>query len=127
MGSELLELVKSRRSDLGLSYQSLAAACVDPVSGVKVSTGWVHRLETGAPVTPPSVESLRALAAGLQLPDARLREAAAAQFFEVRLSWEATGEAAGLLAQVAVLPEGQRRALLGLVEVMAAGALAAGD
>jgi transcriptional regulator with XRE-family HTH domain len=119
MADELQELVKVRRQELGLSYHSLAAASVDAGSGATVSTGWLHRLETGAPVVAPSVSALAALATGLRLDLSRLQEAAAAQFFGLRLHWEATGEAAEVLAALAVLPEGQRRALLGLLRVMA--------
>lgn len=122
MASDLLELVRSRRVELGLSYQSLAAACVDPSSGTKASSGWLHRLETSAPVIPPSLELLGALAVGLQLPRATLQEAAAAQFFDVRVTWEMSGEAARFLGMVESLPEGQRRALMDLVAVIAAGA-----
>lgn len=121
MGSELLDLVRARRLEVGLSYQGLAAACVDPLSGAKASSGWLHRLETSAPVIPPSVDVLGALAVGLQLPKAQLREAAAAQFFDVHVAWEMSGEAADLLAQLAVLPEGQRRAVADLIRVMAEG------
>ncbi|HEY9372863.1 helix-turn-helix transcriptional regulator [Streptomyces sp.] len=121
MGSELLELVRSRRKELGLSYQSLAAACVDPSSGTTASSAWLHRLETSAPVIPPSVEVLGALAAGLQLPLAMLQEAAAAQFFDLRVPWEMSDEAADLLADVAALPKAQREALTALIKVMAEG------
>jgi transcriptional regulator with XRE-family HTH domain len=119
MADALRELLKARRGELGLSYQSLAAACSGAGSGASVSTGWLHRLETGAPVVAPSAEVLTALAAGLRLETVRLREAAAAQFFGLRLPWAASGEAAELLEQVAVLPEDQRRALLDLIQVMA--------
>jgi transcriptional regulator with XRE-family HTH domain len=118
---ELLQLVKARRGELGLSYQALAAASVGPESETTVSSGWLHRLETGAPVIPPSAEALAALAAGLRLDLVRLQEAAAAQFFELRLQWETSGEAAELLALVAALPEEQRVALLNLIRVMAKG------
>jgi transcriptional regulator with XRE-family HTH domain len=119
MADELRELLKARRGELGLSYQSLAAACADAGSGASVSTGWLHRLETGAPVVAPSAEVLTTLSAGLRLETARLREAAAAQFFGLRLPWTASGEAADLLELMAVLPENQRRALIDLIQAMA--------
>jgi transcriptional regulator with XRE-family HTH domain len=121
MGSELLELVRARRLELGLSYQSLAAACVDPTSGVKASAAWLHRLETSAPVIPPSVDVLGAMAVGLQLPRAQLQEAAAAQFFDLHIPWEMSGEAAAILADLAVLPEGQQQAVVNLLRVLAEG------
>lgn len=119
MADELRQLVAERRRELGLSFQSLAAASLDAGSGATVSSGWLHRLETGASVVPPSAEALAALAVGLQLELVRLQEAAAAQFFGLRLAWKATGEAAGFLAALAVLPGVQRRALLDLIQVMA--------
>ncbi|MFB6963096.1 helix-turn-helix domain-containing protein [Streptomyces sp. NPDC056309] len=119
MADDLLRLVKARRQELGLSFHSLAAASVDVESGAVVSKGWLYRLETGAPVIAPSAEVLAALAVGLRLELARLQEAAAAQFFGLRLPWEASGEAAEWLAALEVLPDGQRRALLDLVQVMA--------
>ena len=121
MADELRQLVAERRQKLGLGYQSLAAVCVDAESGTTVSSGWLHRLETGAPVVPPSPDALAALAVGLRLDVSRLQEAAAAQFFGLRLGWEASGEAADYLAALAVLPDGQRRAVLDLVRVMAKG------
>jgi transcriptional regulator with XRE-family HTH domain len=119
VADELLQLVKARRGELGLSYQALAAASVDAESASSVSSGWLHRLETGAPVIPPSAETLAALAVGLRLDLARLQEAAAAQFFGLRLRWETSGEAADLLAMMATLPEPQRLALVELIRVMA--------
>lgn len=117
----MLRLVKTRRGELGLSYHSLAAACVDAESETTVSSGWLHRLETGAPVVAPSAEVLAALSAGLRVDLVRLQEAASAQFFGLRLPWEASGEAAELLALVGALPEGQRWALLDLIRVMVKG------
>jgi hypothetical protein len=67
------------------------------------------------------MELLGALAAGLQLPRVRLQEAAAAQFFDVRLSWDVSGEAADLVADLSALPERQRQALADLIRVMAKG------
>ncbi|MEU6597892.1 hypothetical protein [Streptomyces flaveolus] len=119
MASDFAELVRSRRLELHMGYQSLAAVCVDPASGTRASAGWLHRLETGAPVNPPSLELLSALAAGLQLPRAQLQEAAAAQFFDVRPSWEASESSAAILADLADLPEAQRRAVVELIRVLA--------
>ncbi|MFE7727348.1 helix-turn-helix domain-containing protein [Streptomyces anthocyanicus] len=119
MGDELRSLVGSRRREVGLSYQSLAAACQEFGGPAAVSSAWLHRLETGAPVNAPSPETLDALAAGLRLEPARLREAAAAQFFGVHVEWEASGEAADLLRMVGALPPHQQAALVDLVRVMA--------
>lgn len=119
MADELRELVGSRRRELKLSYQSLAVACTVDRDDASVSSGWLHRLETGDPVHAPSAGVLEALAVALRLEPAKLREAAAAQFFGLRLPWTASGEAAALLEMMAVLPENQREALVDLVRVMA--------
>lgn len=119
--AELARLVSARRKELGLSYQSLAAVSVDPNTATKASSGWLHRLETGEPVIAPSADLLAALAAGLDLPKASLQEAAAAQFFDLRLPWKQTGEAARFLEAVESMPERQRKALMDLAAVIAAG------
>ena len=119
MGDELRVLVSDRRREVGLSYQSLAAKCRKTADAAAVSSGWLHRLETGAPINAPSPEALESLADGLGLKPARLREAAAAQFFGVRVDWEASGEAAELLRMVGALPQHQQAALVELVRVMA--------
>jgi transcriptional regulator with XRE-family HTH domain len=121
MSSELLDLVRTRRLELGLSYAGLAAVSVDPASGAKPSAAWLHRLETSEPVIPPSRGLLSALSVGLQLPLARLQEAAAAQFFGLQTSWERSGDASAVLADLAQLPEHQRRAFLKLIRAVAQG------
>jgi transcriptional regulator with XRE-family HTH domain len=118
MADELRALLWERRGELRLSYQSLAAACIEAGVGASVSAAWLHRLETGEAVIAPSAETLAALAIGLRTDVVRLQEAAAAQFFGLRLPWDASGEAADLLGLVAALPEHQRRALIDLVRVM---------
>ncbi|MGA4896729.1 hypothetical protein ACPCAJ_02020 [Streptomyces griseoincarnatus] len=119
MADELRQLVGKRRQELNLSYHSLAVACTAAETGATVSTGWLHRLERGAPIVAPSEEVLAALAVALQLELASLQEAAAAQFFGLRTQWDASGEAAEALAMLATLPERQRRALLDLIRVLA--------
>jgi len=119
VADELRQLVGARRRELGLSYHALAAAAVD--AGTSVSTGWLHRLESGAPVIAPSPEVLAAVAVGLRMDRVRLQEAAAAQFFGLRLDREASGEAGEVLAALAVLPDDQRRALVDLIRVIAEG------
>jgi transcriptional regulator with XRE-family HTH domain len=113
VADELRELVRNRRNALGLSYQALAKAVET------VSAGWLHRLETGDPISAPSVGTLEALAVGLRVDVVRLREAAAAEFFGLRLPWAASGEAAEVGELVEALPEHQRRAVIDLLRVMA--------
>jgi transcriptional regulator with XRE-family HTH domain len=114
--THFVDLVRSRREQLGLSYQSLAAACVDPEGEGSVSTGWVHRLETGKPVNPPLLPVLRALAAGLNIPLARVQHAVAAQFFGMELDRRYSIEVLQLAERIAELTVEQRDAIVGLLD-----------
>lgn len=78
--TDLADLVRVRRAELGLSYESLGKLCVDPKSGTRVGGSWLHRLETGLPVRPPSPPKLHAIAAGLGLESDVVQAAASAQF-----------------------------------------------
>ncbi|MFH9413977.1 hypothetical protein [Streptomyces rochei] len=121
MADEFRQLVRTRRKELRLSYQSLAAACVEAGAGTgaRVSSAWLHRLEHGETVDAPGADVLAALATGLQLELTQMQDAAAAEFFGLRRPWEASGEAADVLAALARLPEDQRQALLDLIRVLA--------
>ena len=81
--TDLTDLLRTRRADLGLAYERLGQRCVDPETGTRVSGSWLHRLETGLPVNAPTLEQLRAIAAGLGLPLANLQDAAGAQFLGI--------------------------------------------
>ncbi|MFE6354352.1 hypothetical protein ACFVOO_16140 [Streptomyces rochei] len=118
MADEFRQLVRTRRKELRLSYQSLATACTE--AGARVSSGWLHRLERGATVDAPGADVLAALATGLRLELTQVQDAAAAEFFGLRRPWEASGEAADVLAALARLPEDQRQSLLDLIRVLAA-------
>jgi hypothetical protein len=58
------------------------------------------------------------MAVGLRLDLGRLQEAAAAQFFGLRLPQELSGEAVEFLRMLMSLPKVQRRALTDLIRVM---------
>lgn len=78
--TDLADLVRERRAELGLSYERLGERCVDPETGTRVPHSWLHRLETGRPVTIPQLPQLRAMAAGLALPLGQIQDAVGAQF-----------------------------------------------
>jgi hypothetical protein len=52
--TQFRDLIRRRRAELNESLDVFARKAVDPVSGVQVKRGWINRLETGQPVTPPA-------------------------------------------------------------------------
>lgn len=88
--TELSDLVRDRRKDLGLSLRVLAERCVDPEdldAGPQWKFGVLSRLEKNLPVIPPQLPELRALARGLDLPPEQIKEAAGSQFFGIDTVW----------------------------------------
>ncbi|WP_173313159.1 helix-turn-helix domain-containing protein [Streptomyces fulvorobeus] len=83
--TDLADLVRTRRQDLGLSLRKLAERCVDPEDPGEPlwKFGVLHRLEKGLPILRPSEPESRALAAGLRLPVDDVKAAAAAQFLGI--------------------------------------------
>ncbi|MFJ9027599.1 helix-turn-helix domain-containing protein [Streptomyces sp. NPDC102274] len=116
----LRDLVRERRAALGLSYEKLGERCIDPESGETVGGSWLHRLETGRPVLAPGVPQLRAIAAGIQVPDELVREAAAVQFFGVTTVWSADRRARALVLRYQGMSEEDRRRIDALVETFSA-------
>lgn len=116
--TQLADLVRSRREELHLSYQSLAAAAVAPGSETSVSSGWLHRLESGKPVIAPSFEALHALAAGLRVPLSRVQRAAGAQFFGMDFDQRYSVDALELAELAGRLTAEQRDALIGLLDAL---------
>ena len=112
------ELVRRRRAELNQSLDQFAAAAVDPVSGESVKRGWIHRLETGQPVTPPEVRQLRALAAACRLPLEQLQDAAGSQFHGVDPLVSGSTEAKAYVHKLDRLPAEQRERLLRLIDTL---------
>lgn len=83
---DLSDLVRQRKEDLGLSFRTLADACVDPEQPEKGSL-WgrstLDLLTKDGQIKPPTAQKIRALAAGLRLPVDDVREAAGRQFYDV--------------------------------------------
>ncbi|MFF4246257.1 XRE family transcriptional regulator [Streptomyces sp. NPDC001822] len=117
--TEFADLIRSRRASLGLSLAAFEARSVDPVTGVQVKSGWVHRLETGESVIPPKKPQLRALQAATGLPIEELQRAAAVQFFGYERVWAESGEASALVRRASHLTEDQRLQLLRLIDAFA--------
>lgn len=88
--TDLSDLVRTRRAELGLSLRALAAQCVNsdkPEAGPVVDHNWIDRLEKGTLREIPDYERLAGLAAGLKLAIGLVQEAAGAQFWHVDTVW----------------------------------------
>ena len=114
-GGQLSRLVRDRRTGLGLSFRALADRCVDP-EDPEAGSRWVksslETLERGAMVNAPRIHLLRALAAGLDIPLARLQEAAGEQYLGITTVWNPSRQARTLVARYERLSaEDQQRVL----------------
>ncbi|MFF3622375.1 hypothetical protein [Streptomyces sp. NPDC002467] len=115
--SQLRSLVRDRKAVLGLSYERLAARCIDPDSGEQViKASWLHRLATDLPVQTPDFPMLRGLAAGLEVPLPKVQDAAGAEFLGIDVVWAESGEARALVKDLDKLTSTQREQLKGLIE-----------
>lgn len=84
--------------DKGDSYQRIADRALDPETGETVSKPYLQRVVKNPPTNPPTVPMMRAIAAALGKPFARIQEATAKQW----LQYEAT-ELAGYDAEVRII------------------------
>lgn len=112
------DLIRRRRAELNEGLSKFAEAAVDPVTGKQVTRGWIHRLETGEPVTPPTVVELRALAAACELPLEQLQDAAGSEFHGVDPLVSGSTEAKAYVHKLDSLPAEQRERLLRLIDTL---------
>jgi hypothetical protein len=116
--TQFADLVRNRRAELNEGLDAFAAKAVDPVSGVRVKRGWIYRLETGQPVTPPVFEELCALAVACELPVEALQDAAGSQFHGVDPLASGSSEAKAYVHKLDQLPAEQRDRLLRLIDTL---------
>ncbi|WP_171111288.1 MULTISPECIES: helix-turn-helix domain-containing protein [unclassified Streptomyces] len=98
--TDLSDLVRVRRAEVGMSLEAVAAATVDPGSGERlVEADWLDRLERAAldPSEYPEYPQLDALVAVLHLDPAQVQDAAGVQFMGVYTTWSDDGQARGLV------------------------------
>ncbi|MFD4738669.1 hypothetical protein ACWCYZ_16900 [Streptomyces virginiae] len=118
--AQLRELVRDRKAALGLSYERLAARCLDPETGEQaVKSSWLHRLATDLPVQIPDYPMLRGLAVGLDVPLGRVQDAAGAEFFGMDVAWSASGEARAVVQGLDALTPTQREQIQRLIDSIA--------
>ncbi|MFE1926496.1 hypothetical protein ACFW91_28545 [Streptomyces asoensis] len=116
--TQLSDLLKKRRAELGESLDVIAPKAVDPTSGTRVPRGKLYRLERADKVTPPVYEELAALAAAYRLPIEAMQDAAGAQFHGVDPLRSGTGEAVAYVRKLDSLPAEQRERLLRLIDTL---------
>jgi hypothetical protein len=120
--TQFRDIVVQRKDDLGLSYEKLAARCIDPESGTQtVKSSWLHRLATGENVEPPKYEMLRGMEAGLGVPIWILQDAAGAQFFGTKPVFSESAEAKAFLADADRLSPAHRAAVRALMRSLTEG------
>lgn len=118
--TQFRDLVRERRAALGLSYEKLAARCIDPETGTQTVKGsWLHRVETNLSITPPDLPQLRGLAAGLDIPLGRAQDAAGSEFFGIDAVWSVSGEARALVERADRMTPEQREQLMRLLDTFA--------
>lgn len=116
--TQLSDLLRERRAELGESLDVMTPKAVDPISGTRVPRGRLYRLERADRVTPPVYEELAALAAAYRLPVERMQDAAGAQFHGVDPLRSGTGEATAYVRKLDALPAEQRERLLRLIDTL---------
>ncbi|MER7047769.1 hypothetical protein ABT391_23285 [Streptomyces jumonjinensis] len=115
--NHLGDLVLERKDALRLSYEKLAARCVDPESGEQtVKSSWLHRIATRLPVQAPDVPALRGMAAGLGVPLRLVQDAASAQFFGVDPVYSDTEAVRAMVYHFEEMNEEDQRKIQALIE-----------
>ncbi|MEU1496111.1 XRE family transcriptional regulator [Streptomyces sp. NPDC005732] len=111
--TDLSDLVRTRRAELGLSLRALASRCINPDApdaGPVVDHNWIDRLEKGVLREIPDYGRLAGLHAGLQVPLGLIQEAAGAQFWRVDTVWSDDAEVRALVHDyLDMSPEDQQR------------------
>lgn len=119
--TDLSDLVRRRRAELGLALRTLADRCIDPDTGlVEWKYGTLDRLEKGLAITPPILPQLRALAEGLQVVLGVVQDAAGAQYFGIDTQRGTSPEARALMLNLEQLTPADRAKVADLIETWAA-------
>lgn len=101
--TDLSDLVRTRMIENGQSLRLLAAACIDPdnpADGPLWTRGTLENLTKARVIKAPTEAQLRALAAGLNLPQLAVQRAAAAQFFGMTEQWNEDHDTRILIARI---------------------------
>jgi transcriptional regulator with XRE-family HTH domain len=114
--TDLSDLVRERRAELGISLVKLEERSIDPEGEGQVKSSWLHRLERGMPVIAPNLPQLRALAAGLDTPLRMLQDAAGAQFFGIEPRYSESGAVRALVSRWEAMTPAEQAQLQAIIE-----------
>lgn len=119
-GTEFFDLVRERRSELGISLRELASRSIDPETGEQAKHAWIGKVESGTATSIPPAPMLRALAAGLGLPARIVQEAAAVQYWGMTSAiWSQDRSTRVLAARIEEMTAEERRQLAEIAETFA--------
>lgn len=99
--TDLSDMVRERRLEIGLSLHEAAERAVDPETGDHVmDAAWLDRLERDVlgPKEYPEYNELDALAVALSLNPGDVQEAAGRQFLDVHSVWSEDGQVRAVIA-----------------------------
>lgn len=121
--TDLSDLVRARMKENGQGFRTLADACIDPknaAAGPQWTRSTLANLVHGQKIKMPGPEKVRALAAGLRLPERVVKEAVDAQFSGVTMSerWNSNHDLRVFIARMEGLDEEGVREILELAEVV---------
>lgn len=119
--TDLSDLARKRREQLGLSLREVEERSADPDTGeLRTKFGWFAKLEKADPsLLAPTLTQLHGLAAALAIPLRAVQDHAASQFFGIEPGyvWSSTAEARIAVARMGELSEAERKDLADLVEL----------
>ncbi|MFJ3085032.1 XRE family transcriptional regulator [Streptomyces sp. NPDC086838] len=114
--TQLNDLVRTRRAELGISLRTLETRAIDPETGTQAKFGWISKLERNQPTDVPSEELIHALAVGLALPVRVVQEAVAAQYLGMKEIRTRSQAARILVARVEEMSEDDLQQLAAIAE-----------
>jgi transcriptional regulator with XRE-family HTH domain len=120
--TDLSDLARKRREQLGLSLREVEERSADPTTGeVRVKFGWYNKLEKAdSSQLAPTYVQLEGLAAALDLPLQAIQDHAAAQWLGIEpkdVVWSSTAEARIVVARMDELSEAERKDLVEFVDL----------
>ncbi|MDQ2876430.1 MAG: hypothetical protein M3Y33_17170 [Actinomycetota bacterium] len=89
---DLARYVQDALHEQGLSFRRVAVRATDPETGQRLGFQWISKLAGGGLSKAPDPWQLRALAAGLGVPDDAVKELAARQWLDYEVAQVALGD-----------------------------------
>lgn len=113
---DLARYVHDAMREQALSFRRIAVRAIDPASGQRLGFQWISKLAGGGMSKAPDPWQLRALAAGLGVPEDAIKELAARQWLDYEVAQVALGDTDwAFYLQARDLPEEDKTTLRVLV------------